>query len=94
MRKPAFCIWPLNSDIIFFILINFYIASFLVSSYILLSTIKSIIMLNFQTDKSKQTVQTQTRLIKEKHSDQGLHCLQLPLHLSGALSTVNHLVKS
>ena len=47
-------------------------------------------MLNFQTDKSKQTVQTQTRLIKEKQSDQGLHCLQLPLHLSGALSTVNH----
>ena len=27
-----------------------------------------------------QTVQTQIRLLLEKQSDQGLHCLQFPLH--------------
>ena len=28
----------------------------------------------------KQTVQTQIRLLLEEQSDQGLHCLQFPLH--------------
>ena len=28
-----------------------------------------------------QTVQTQIRLLLEEQSDQGLHCLQFPLHL-------------
>ena len=35
-------------------------------------TIKNI---SFQTDRSEQTVQTQTRLLLEEQSDQGLHCL-------------------
>ena len=39
----------------------------------------------FRTDRSGQTVQTQIRLLLEEHSDQGLHCLQFPLHLLDAL---------
>ena len=30
--------------------------------------------LSFWTDKSRQTVQTQIRLLLEEQSDQGLHC--------------------
>ena len=37
------------------------------------------------TCKSGQTVQTQVRLLLEQQSDQGLHCLQFPLHLLDAL---------
>ena len=40
-----------------------------------------IIFLSFRTDRYWQTVQTQIRL----QSDQGLHCLQFPLHLLDAL---------
>ena len=38
----------------------------------------------FRTDRSVQTVQTQIRLLLEEQSDQGLHCLQFPLHLLDA----------
>ena len=41
--------------------------------------------LSFQTDRSGQTVQTQIRWLLEEPSDQGLHCLQFPLHLLDAL---------
>ena len=37
-------------------------------------------ILNFRTDRSGQTVQTQIRLLLEEQSDQGLHCLQFHLH--------------
>ena len=37
-------------------------------------------ILNFQTDRSGQTVQTQIRLLLEEKSDQGLHCLLFHLH--------------
>ena len=43
----------------------------------------TIMFLSFRTDRSGQTVQTQIRLLLE--SDQGLHCLQFPLHLLDAL---------
>ena len=33
-------------------------------------------ILNFRTDRSGQTVQTQIRLLLEEQSDQGLHFLQ------------------
>ena len=39
-----------------------------------------VIFLSFQTDRYWQTVQTQIRLLLEEQSDQGLHCLQFPLH--------------
>ena len=35
----------------------------------------TVMILNFWTDKSGQTVQTQIRLLPEEQSDQGLHCL-------------------
>ena len=38
-------------------------------------------ILNFLTDGSGQTVQTQIRLLLEEQSDQGLHCLLFHLHL-------------
>ena len=44
----------------------------------------TVIFLGFQTDRSGQTVQTQIRLLLEEQSDQGLHCLQFPLHLLDA----------
>ena len=45
---------------------------------------RSIVMfLSFRTDRSGQTVQTQMFL--EEQSDQGLHCLQFPLHLLDAI---------
>ena len=37
-------------------------------------------ILNFRTDRSEQTVQTQMRLLLEEQSDQGLHCLLFHLH--------------
>ena len=43
-----------------------------------------VIFLSFWTDRSGQTVQTQIRLLEEQ-SDQGLQCLQFPLHLLDAL---------
>ena len=39
----------------------------------------------FRPDRSGQTVQTQIGLLLEEQSDQGLHCLQFPLHLLDAL---------
>ena len=33
-------------------------------------------IISFRTDRSRQTVQTQIRLLLEEQSDQGLHCLQ------------------
>ena len=41
----------------------------------------TVIFLSFWTGRSGQTVQTQIRLLLEEQSDQGLHCLQFPLHL-------------
>ena len=38
-------------------------------------------ILNFRTDRSGQTVQTQIRLLLEEQSDQGLHCLLFHLHV-------------
>ena len=37
----------------------------------------TVIILSFRTDRFRQTVQTQIRLLL----DQGLHCLQFGLHL-------------
>ena len=36
---------------------------------------------NFRTDRSGQTVQTQIRLLLEEQSDQGLHCLLFHLNV-------------
>ena len=41
----------------------------------------TVMILNFQTDRSGQTVQTQIRLLQEEQSDQGLHCLLFHLHV-------------
>ena len=46
----------------------------------------TVMVLNFQTDKTRQIVQTQIRLlleeqILEEQSDQGLHCLLFHLHV-------------
>ena len=49
----------------------------------IISSLFHTIMINyFQTDRSKQTVQTQIRLLLEEQSDQGLRCLLFNLHLS------------
>ena len=37
-------------------------------------------ILSFQTDTPRQTVQTQIRLLLEEQSDHGLYSLQLRLH--------------
>ena len=42
-------------------------------------------ILSFRTDRSRQTVQTQIRLLLEDQSDQGLHYLQYCLHVLDAL---------
>ena len=42
-------------------------------------------ILSFRTDMPGQTVQTKIWLLIEEQSDQGLHCLQLHLHLLEAL---------
>ena len=41
----------------------------------------TVMIQSFRTDRSGQTVQTQTRLLLEEQSDQGLHCLLFHLHL-------------
>ena len=41
----------------------------------------TVMILNFWTDISGQTVQTQIRLPLEEQSDQGLHCLLNHLHV-------------
>ena len=38
-------------------------------------------ILNFQINRSGQTVQTQIRLLLEEQSDQVLHCLLFHLHV-------------
>ena len=48
-------------------------------------TLCTVMILGFRTDRSGQTVQTQIRLLLQEQSDQGLHCLQFPLHLLDAL---------
>ena len=45
----------------------------------------TVIILNFRTDRSGQTVQTQIRLLQEEQSDQDLHYLQYCLHLLDTL---------
>ena len=52
-----------------------------------------VMILNFGTDRSGQTVQTQIRLLLEEQSDQGFHCLLFHLHvfdkiLSGMASLI------
>ena len=42
-------------------------------------------IVSFLTDMPGQTVQTQIRLLLEELSDQGLLCLQFPLHLLDVL---------
>ena len=41
----------------------------------------TVMIVNFRTDNSGQTVQTQIRLFLEEQSDQGLHCLLFHLHV-------------
>ena len=41
----------------------------------------TVLILNFLTDRSGQTVQTQIRLLLEEQSDLGLHCLLFHLHV-------------
>ena len=41
----------------------------------------TVMILNFWTDRSGQTVQTQIRLLLEELSDQGLHCLLFHLYV-------------
>ena len=41
----------------------------------------TVMILNFWTDRSRQEVQTKTRLLLEEQSDQGLHCLLFHLHV-------------
>ena len=41
----------------------------------------TVMILNFCTDRSGQTVQTQIRLLLKEQSDQGLHCLLFHLHV-------------
>ena len=45
----------------------------------------TVMILNFQTDRSGQTVQTQIRLLIEEQSDQCLHCLLFHLHVFGKI---------
>ena len=45
----------------------------------------TVMILSFRTDRPGQTVQTQIRLLLEEQSEQGVHCLQFPLHLLAAL---------
>ena len=51
------------------------VACLMLYSFNSISSETTIIILRFRTDRSGKTVQTQIRL-----SDQGLHCLQFPLH--------------
>ena len=46
----------------------------------LLNISYTVMILSFQTDMLKQTVQTQIRLLLEEQSDQGIHCLLFHLH--------------
>ena len=41
----------------------------------------TVMILNFQTDRSGQTVQSQIRLLLEEQSDQCLHSLLFHLHV-------------
>ena len=41
----------------------------------------TVMIKSFRTDRSRQTVQTQIRLLLEEQSDQGLHCLLFNMHL-------------
>ena len=44
------------------------------------TSVTTVLVISFRTDRSGQTVQTQIRLLLEEQSDQGLHCLQFHLH--------------
>ena len=45
----------------------------------------TVMIQSFRTDMSRQTVQTQIRLVFQEQSDQGLHCLLFHLHLFGEI---------
>ena len=47
--------------------------------------VHSVMILSFWTDRPRQTVQTQIRLLLEEQSDQGLPCLPFRLHRSDSL---------
>ena len=46
----------------------------------------AVMILSFRTDCSRQTVQTQIRLLLEEQSDQDFHCLLFHLHLFDEIS--------
>ena len=46
-----------------------------------ISSTHTVMILNFWTDRSGQTMQTQIRLLLEEQSDQGLHCLLFHFHV-------------
>ena len=52
-----------------------------VAVYPLVKQQNTALILSSRTDVSRQTVQTQIRLLLEEQSDQGLHCLLFHLHL-------------
>ena len=45
------------------------------------SILHTVMILSFRTDRSRQTVKTQIRLLLEEQSGRALHCLQFNLHL-------------
>ena len=47
---------------------------------VITETLSTIMVISFQSGRSRQTVQTQIRLLLEEQSDQSLHCLQFHLH--------------
>ena len=47
----------------------------------------TVMILNFRTDRSGQTVQTQIRLLLEEQSGQDLHCLLFHLHVFDKISS-------
>ena len=49
--------------------------------YSVLSRFSTIMVLNFRTDRSGQTVQTQIRLLLKEQSGQGIRCLLFHLHV-------------
>ena len=62
---------------IIFLLVNVYTNRYFC---IFLKQAHNVMILNFRTDRSGQTVQTQIRLLLEEQSDQDLHCLIFHLH--------------
>ena len=66
---------------------SYEIPLFLVSS-VFVGQACTIMILNFWTDRSGQTVQPQIRLLLEEQSDQGLRCLLFHLHVFDKIPSV------